>query len=173
MHRSALIMSLNSQCLCVTLSILLGMCLFYCGCTHCKIMQGTINKFVRSAVSLPTRESSRLLSLGSTRGVRWAEETGCNFWALWLSEEISTSKAAGGSQAVVFTLTTQSVEVRCCWCVCFLTSYCIKCCCEACLHLPLRMPRRWCLHHSGQCVSSGWKCGESACWNEGTGQGGL
>lgn len=39
--------------------------------------------------------------------------------------------------------------------------------------LPLRMPRRWCLHHSGRRASRGWKRGESACLNEGTGQGGV
>lgn len=117
--------------------------------------------------------SHHAFSASTPPGTCWAEGTGCNFWALWLSEEIPTSKAAGGSQAIVFTVTTQSVEVRCCWRTCFLTSYCIKCCGEACLHLPLRMPCRWCLHHSGQCASHGWKCGESTCWNEETGQGGL
>lgn len=39
--------------------------------------------------------------------------------------------------------------------------------------LPLRTPRRWCLHHSGPRASCGWKRGESACLNEGTGRGGL
>lgn len=103
------------------LSILWGMHLLYWDCTLCRIMQGTINKFVSSAVRLPTREPSRLLCLGSTTAKRQAEETGCNFWLCGSQKKSPRPKAAGGSRAIVFTLTTRSVEVWCCWRPCFLT----------------------------------------------------
>lgn len=153
---------------CVLLWVFSGACVCYIVAAHI-----AKKKTAGKHPGFQTGESSRLLRYDPSRGTRWAQEAGCNFWALWLSEEISASKAAGGGRVIVFASTSQSVEVRCCWRVCFLTSYCIKCCCEACLHSPLRMPRRRCLHHSGQRVSRGWKCGESACWSERTGQGGL
>lgn len=93
------------------LGILWGMYLFYWDCTLCRIMQGIINKFVSSAVRLPTREPSRLLGLGSTSTKRRAEETGCNFWLCRSRKKSPLPKAAGGSRAIVLTLTTRSVEV--------------------------------------------------------------
>lgn len=173
MHRTALIMSLNPHCPYVTLSILQGARLLYCGCALCRIMQGTINKFASNAVTRTTRESSRLLGLGSTTDERWAEETGCNFWICWSLKKSPLPNAAGGSRAIVFTNSSEWWSVVLLTFVFPLPVIALSAVVSRVYTLPLRMPRRWCLHHSGPRTSCGWKCGGSACLNEGTGQPGL
>lgn len=151
-----------------------GACACFIVAALCRIMPGTINKFVSSAVRHTTRESSRLLGLGSTRSERRAEQTGCNFWICGVSEENSTSQSCGRPPSYCIRFNNSE-----CWSVVLLTFVfplpviALSAVVSHVYTLPLRTPRRWCLHHSGPRASLGWKRGESACLNEGAGRGGL